>query len=621
MQSARTGQTGTTGTGGTKDPTLTLDLSAIVNESRKLSSSITPKSGKWDVIVVGSGAAGGMAAFQLSMAGIKVLLLEAGRMIDGQKEYRTMEWPYQSMRRHRMPTDERPLNVAEYNFVNRPYGNDPKFAKYKKLTSYAGSAFTHNWVVNEKEHPTTGTPYAWVRARVLGGKTNFWGRGALRYGPLQFKAASLDGFDVDWPIGYEDIKPYYDKVDQLLGCSGTMEGLDQVPDGIFQRPTKLNCVEVSFKRTLEKMGRHFIPGRAGVTTDGVLNNKYRARCMARGRCGRGCDLNAAFHSPTALIYPARDTGNVTVRPHSVVSEVLLDESTNKARGVRVIDQNTKEVMDFTARVVVLGAGCLDTTRILMNSKSARYPNGMGNTSDALGRYLSEHLMGVRGSGFIPTRIGTEPTIDDARPVGPYVPRFRNVGQDKTKDFIRGYHFQGGGGAGEYPGFAGEIPGFGKQFKSNVRKYYPALLSLGGFGEVLPVKENRVTLDPDVKDAWGVPVLKFDFKFGDNEKKMAKDMADSIEEMLKAAGAEDIKIGRDPLPEGWSIHEVGTARMGNDPKTSVTDKFCRLHDVQNVYLADASPFVSGGTQNTTWSILAMCWRTMDFLKEEMKTGRV
>ncbi len=604
---------------GAADPTLTLDLSAITAESRKLASAITPKSGPWDVIVVGSGAAGGMAAFQLATAGIKVLLLEAGRMIDGQKEYRTMEWPYQSMRRHRLPPDERPLAVAEYNFVDRPYGNDPKFANYKKLTSYAGNTFTRNWVVNEKEHPTTGTPYAWVRARVLGGKTNFWGRGALRYGPLQFKAASLDGFDVDWPIDYDDIAPYYDQVDRLLGCSGTTEGLQQVPDGVFQRPTKLNCVEVSFKRAIAKMGRHFIPGRAGVTTDGVLNNKYRTKCMARGRCGRGCDLNAAFHSPTALIYPARDTGHVTVRPYSVVSEVLLDPQTNKASGVRVMDMNTREVMDFKARVVVLGAGCLDTTRILLNSKSARYPTGLGNSSDVLGRYLSEHLMGIRGSGFIPTRIGTEPTIDDARPVGPYVPRFRNV-TDKHPDFIRGYHFQGGGGSSEFPGFASEIPGFGKAFKSNVRKYYPALLSLGGFGEVLPVKENRVTLDPEVKDAWGVPVLKFDFTFGDNERKMALDMADTIEEMLKAAGAEDIRIGREVLPEGWSIHEIGTARMGNDPKTSVTDKFCRLHDVPNVYLADASPFVSGGTQNTTWSILAMCWRTMDFLKEEMRTGR-
>lgn len=603
------------------DPTVDLDLSAILAESRKLSDDITPSDGPWDVIIVGTGAAGGMAAFQLATAGIKVLALEAGRMLDWQKEYRTMEWPYESMRRNRLPTDMRALNVAEYNFIDRPYGNDPKFAPYKKLLTYAGNTYTRNWVVNEKENPTTGTGYAWVRARVLGGKTNFWGRGALRYGPYEFKAASHDGFDVDWPIGYEDVKGYYDKVDVLLGCSGTTEGLDQVPDGVFQSPSKLNCVESEFRRGIAKMGRRLIPGRAGVTTDGVLNNKYRARCMRRGRCGRGCDLNSAFHSPTALIYPARDTGNLTVRPYSVVSEVIYDPSTNKATGVRVIDSHTKQVMDFKSRVVVLGAGTLDTTRILLNSKSARFPNGLGNSSDVLGRYLSEHIMGIRGSGFMPTRIGKTPTIDDARPVGPYIPRFRNIGDDKRKDYIRGFHFQGGGGAGEYPGHAHSTPGFGSSFKASVRKYYPAPISFGGFGEVLPERNNRVTLDPVVRDAWGIPVLKFDYRFGENEKKMIVDMADSLEEMLKTAGAEDIQIGRTPLPEGWSIHEIGTARMGDDPKTSVTDKYCRLHDVKNVFLADASPYVSGGTQNTTWTILAMCWRTMDYLKEEMKAGNV
>jgi choline dehydrogenase-like flavoprotein len=602
------------------DPTLDLDLAAVTDESRKLAASIKPGSGPWDVIVVGSGAAGGMAAFQLAMAGIKVLMLEAGRMIDHRKEYRTMEWPYQSPRRFRMPPDHRPIAVAEYNFLDRPYGNNPVYDKYKKVTSYAGNSFTRNWVVNEKEHPTTGTQYSWVRARVLGGKTNFWGRGALRYGPLQFKAASHDGYDVDWPISYEDVSPYYDKVDVLLGCSGTKEGLVQVPDGVFQRPVKLNCVEVHFKKAIAKMGRHYIPGRAGVTTDGVLNSKYRARCMGRGRCGRGCDISAAFHSPTALVYPARDSGNLTIRPYSVVSEVLLDAATGRAAGVRVIDAHTREVMDFKGKVVVLGAGTLDSTRILLNSKSARHPAGLGNSSGLLGCYLSEHLMGPRGSGFIPVRIGTEPTLDDGRPVGPYIPRFRNV-TDKHPDFIRGYHFQGGGGAYEYPGMAHDLPGFGKGFKSSVRKYYPAMLSIGGFGEVLPRKENRVSLDAAVKDAWGIPVLRFDFRFGDNDLKMAKDMADTAEEMLKAAGAESIKIERDPLPEGWSIHEIGTARMGDDPKASVTDRYCRLHDVPNVYLADAGPFVSGGTQNTTWSILAMCWRTMDYLKERMRAGDV
>ena len=599
------------------DPTLELDLSEITAESRRLADSITPTSGPWDVIIVGSGAAGGMAAYQLATAGIKVLILEAGRMLDWAREYRTMEWPYQSLRRQRLPPEYRALNVAEYNFLDRPYGDNPAFAKYKKLASYASNTFTRNWLPDEKQNPTTGTPYAWVRARVLGGKTNFWGRGALRYGPREFKAASYDGFDVDWPISYDDVKPYYDKVDVLLGCSGTVEGLEQVPDGIFQRPSKLNCVEVSFKRAIAKMGRHYIPGRAGVTTDGVVS-KYRVKCMGRGRCGRGCNINASFHSPTALIYPARDTGNLTVRPYSLASEVLLDPATNRASGVRVIDTGTREVLDFRARVVVLGAGTLDTARILLNSKSARFPNGLGNSSGLVGCYLSEHIMGIRGSGFMPVRIGTEPTLDDGRPVTPYVPRFRNM-TERHPDFIRGYHFQGGGGATEYPGLAHEVPGFGKAFKSTVRKYYPAVFALGGFGEVLPRKENRVLLDPEVKDAWGIPVLRFDYRFGDNELKMAKDMADSLEEMLTLAGAEDIRITRDPLPPGWSIHEIGTARMGADPKTSVTDPSCRLHDVSNVYIADAAPFVSGGTQNTTWSILAMCWRTMDFVKERMRTG--
>jgi choline dehydrogenase-like flavoprotein len=601
------------------DKTLDLDLAAVTAESRRLAGSIKPSSGPWDVIVVGTGAAGGMAAFQLATAGIKVLALEAGRMLDHRAEYRTMEWPYASPRRHRLPPDHRALQVAEYNFLDRPYGDSPGFAKYKKIASYAGNSFTRNWVVNEKENPTTGTPYAWVRARVLGGKTNFWGRVAIRYGPLQFQAGSRDGFDVDWPISYEDVAPYYDKVDTLLGCSGTKEGLVAVPDGIYQRPMKMNCVETHFKKAVDSFpGRRYIPGRCGVTTDGLLNNKYRSRCLGRGRCSRGCDINATFHSPTALILPARDTGNLTLRPYSVVSEVILDETTGKAAGVRVIDANTKEVMDFKARVVVLGAGTLDSTRILLNSKSPRHPAGLGNSSGMLGWYLSEHCMGPRGSGVIPTRIGAEASLDDGRPTAPYIPRFRNV-TEKHPDFIRGYHFQGGGGAYEYPGLAHDTPGYGKAFKSSVRRHYPAMISIGGFGEVLPRKENGVSLDPEIKDAWGIPVLRFQFKFGDNEKKMARDMAATAEEMLRKAGAENIKVDPTLLPEGWSIHEIGTARMGTDPKTSVTTPFCRLHDVSNVFFADAAPFVSGGTQNTTWSILAFCWRTMDYLKEQMRTG--
>ena len=600
------------------DATLDLQLAGVVAESKRMAAAITPRSGRWDAIVVGSGAAGGMASYQLAMAGLKVLCLEAGRMIDHRREYRTMEWAYSSKRRSRLPPEMRALSVAEYNFLDRPYADDPSFANKKKVSSYAGNTFTRNWVVNEKEHPTTGTPYSWVRARILGGKTNFWGRVAIRYGPLQFKAASHDGFDVDWPISYEDVAPYYDKVDVLLGVSGTKEGLIQVPDGIYQRPIKLMCSEVHVQRAIEKLGRRLIPGRAGVTTDGILGSKYRARCMGRGNCGRGCDIGASFNSPTALLFPARDSGNLTIRPYSIVSEIPLDPQTGLASGVRVIDANTREVMDFKARVVVLGAGCVDSTRILLNSRSARHPSGLGNSSGLLGCYLSEHHMGPGASGFIPMRIGTEPTLDDGRPTGSYIPRFRNV-TDRHPDFIRGYHFQGGGGAGDGPGRAAEAKGFGKAFKSSVRKYYPASFGIGAFGEVLPRKENRVSLDPEIKDAWGIPVIRFDYRFSDNEIRMARDMADTAEEMLRAAGAEDVKVNREMLTPGWSIHEIGTARMGEDPTSSVTDKYCRLHDVQNVYLADAAPFVSGGTQNTTWSILAMCWRTMDRLQEDLKKG--
>ena len=524
------------------DPTLDVNLTRALDESKRLADSIKPGSDRWDVIVVGSGAAGGMAAFQLAMAGVKVLLLEAGRMIDVRTEYRTMEWPYASMRRDRLAPGERPVDVAEYSFLDCPYGSNPAFAKHKKVMSYAANRFTRNWLVDERQHPTTGTPYAWVRSNILGGKTNFWGRGALRYGPLQFNAASRDGFDVDWPISYDDVKPYYDKVDVLLGCSGTNEGLAQVPDGVFQRPSKLNCVEVAFKRAIAPMGRHYIPGRAGVTTDGVLNNKYRSRCAGRGRCGRGCDIQAAFHSPTALIYPARDSGKLTVRPYSMVSEVLVGDAPNRASGVRVIDANTREVMDFKAPVVVLGAGALDTTRILLNSRSSAHPDGLGNSSGVLGCYLSEHIMGIRGSGYIPARIGTEATLDDGRPVAPYIPRFRNV-TDRHPDFIRGYHFQGGGGCAEFSEHGERHRRLWEGFKSSVRSISCPSSASGGFGEVLPRKENRVTIDPSVKDV-GHPVLRFDHL----PRQRTEDGRIWPTRSRRADGGarRDIKIEREPL---------------------------------------------------------------------------
>ncbi|HXW04855.1 MAG TPA: GMC family oxidoreductase [Vicinamibacterales bacterium] len=587
--------------------------------SRTAAASIKPGQVAYDVIVVGSGAAGGMAAYQLATAGVKVLLLEAGRTIDPSREYRTMEWPYATMRRGRLPVEEVALGAPEYNMIDRPYGTAPRFEKYRKVLSYSGNTFTRNWLVNEKEHPTTGTRYAWVRARALGGKTNLWGRVSLRLSDYDFKAASRDGFGEDWPIGYADVAPYYDKVDLLLGISGTKENLPQLPDSIFQRPLKLNCGELILKRAIAKMGRHLIPGRAGVTTEGVAN-KYRARCLGRGRCGRGCDLQAPMHSPTALLWPARDTGNLTIRPNSIAAEVLVDPRSNKASGVRVIDRLTRESMDFPARAVVLAASTLESTRILLRSTSRNHPNGLANSSGTVGHYFCEHIMGPRASGFLPVLRGRTPTNDDGRPQSIYIARFRNL-EEKHPAFIRGYGFQGASGSLEYPSHAHTTPGLGASFKKTVRENNPAFITLSGFGEVLARRENRVSLDPEVKDAWGLPVLRFDYRFGDNDLKMAADMAETAEEMLKAAGAEGIQVVREPLTEGWSIHELGTARMGINSKTSATNAFCQTHDVRNLYVVDGGVFVSAGCQNPTWTILALCWRAMDHLKEEMQRGHV
>ena len=574
---------------------------------------------KYDVIVVGSGAAGGMAGFQLATAGLKVLMLEAGRRLDPMKEFNTMEWPYATPERGGLPPGEHSLTAAEYRMIDRPYGTAKAFEKYKTVFSYGGNRYSKHSVVDERQNPYTGTQYAWVRARVLGGKTNIWGRVALRLSDYDFKAKSRDGFGEDWPISYADVAPYYDKVDRLLGISGTVEKLPQLPDSIYQRPIKLNCGEQILKKAIAPMGRRLIPGRAGVTTDGVAN-KYRHPCKGRGRCGRGCNIHAAFHSPTALVLPAIDTGNMELRPNSTVSEVLVDAKTGKATGVRVIDSVTRQVQEFHARVVILAASTLESTRLMLNSKSRQYPNGVANSSGAVGHYFCEHIMGPGARGFLPMLKGRDVTNDDGRPTGIYIARFRNI-TDKDSRFLRGYGYQGGSGCSLFPGYASSLPGFGASLKSRVRELYPTPVNVGAFGEVLARHENQVDLDPVVKDAWGIPALRFNYQFGENELAMAKDMSESAEEMLKAAGCENIQVTREHLPEGWSIHELGTARMGADPKTSVTNSFGQTHDVKNLFVVDGSIFVSAGCQNPTWTIMALAWRASDYIQDEAKKGNL
>jgi choline dehydrogenase-like flavoprotein len=578
----------------------------------------------YDAIVIGSGAAGGMAAHVLTSQGMQVLMLEAGRKLDIDKELKSMEWPYEHPRRGDMPPDRHALTLNEYTIRQPPYAADSKFSKvHSYVQGWNGTDYSKHIVVDEKEHPYTGTNYAWVRARCLGGKTNIWGRLALRLSDYDFKAKSRDGYGEDWPISYKDVEPYYDRVDRYLGISGVKENLPHLPDSIFQRPTRLTSAELTLRQSLQKTGRVLTPYRAGVTTDGLKHNKYRSRCFGRGACNRragGCDIHAAFDSPTGLIYPAMDTGHLTLRTNAIAREILVDSNTGKARGVSFIDAETRRTYDALARVVVVAASTLESARLLLLSKSAAHPNGIGNSSGHVGHNFCEHVMGPGVTGLVKERVGKARTIDDGRPGGFYVPRFRNL-QDKQTGFIRGYGFEGSAGTQMFPGNAYDTPGFGTAYKKRVRDYAGAFISMGGFGEVLPRFENQVDLDPARTDAWNTPVIRFSYRFGDNEKKMCEDMAAAAQEMFEAAGFEIVNVDRTVLTEGWSIHELGTARMGTDKKTSVLNQFQQSHDVRNLFVVDGSSHVSASCQNPTWTIMALAWRSCDYLVGEFRKGNL
>ncbi len=569
----------------------------------------------YDAIVVGGGAARGLGADGLTTPGLKVVLVEAGAKLPIEQELKSMQWPYNHPRRGEMPSSDHALTRNEYTIRKPPYA---KGSRYQHVFSYVqgwgGSDYSKNIVVDEKDHPYTGTNYAWVRARTFGGKTTIWGRLALRMSDLDFKAASRDGYGEDWPISYADIAPYYDRVDTYLGISGIKEHLPHLPDSIFQRPNKLMAGEMMFRQSLERRERLITPYRAGVTTDGLKHNSYRSKCFGRGACNRragGCDIHAAFDSPTGLIYPAWDTGNLTVRTNATVHEITM--SSGKATGVSFIDTVTKKSYQAKAKAVILGASTLESTRLLLLSKIA-------NSSGQVGHNFCEHVMGPGVTGLVKELVGKPLTLTDGRPGGFYMPRFRNL-SDKRSDFIRGYGFEGESGATMFPDHAESTPGFGKAYKKAIRDYAGAFISMGGFGEVLPRYDNYVEIDPQMKDAWGVPVLRFHITFGDNEKKMGADMNASAKEMFEDAGFEIIGSDREMLTPGWSIHELGTSRMGKNPKTSVLNQFQQSHDVKNVFVVDGSSHVSASCQNPTWTIMALAWRSCDYLADAMRKGEV
>ena len=553
----------------------------------------------FDVIVVGSGASGGWACKRLAEAGLKVALLEAGRP--------------QSPNNF---TEHKPPFELKYHDLSREL-----IRKTRPIQSIFDicTEYNYQWFVNDLEEPYTAPqdkPFKWIgRLRMTGGRTNVWGRVSLRFSDFDFKAADYDGFGENWPLSYKELEPYYDLVETYVGVTGMAEGLDHLPDGKFQPPMPLNCQELQMRnRAKEKLGWTVTLSRSANLTKNING---RLACHYCGPCERGCQTRSYFNSAFTTVADALKTGNCTLISNAMVHQVLMNTETGRARGVQYVDRETMATHEIHARIVILCAQAQESVRILLNSANRQHPNGLGNSSGALGHYLTAHVRDGGGSGEMPT-FGAKPSMSGPnRPVGIYVARFRNLkGGQPSKNFLRGYGYEGGG----HLGFNWSAPGFGESFKKALMGPR-AEIEVLGFGEVLPRWENFVEIDPNVKDRFGIPVLRIHMSRSPNEDAMVKDMADSAGELLEAAGARNIRTFAHPPSGRWAVHEAGIARMGNDPKKSVLNQFQKLHDVKNVFVMDASGFPSNPCQNPTLTIMALCVRSCDHLMDEMKRGNL
>ena len=555
----------------------------------------------FDAIIVGSGATGGWVAKQLTEAGLDVAVVEAGRRLNPSEDYTEHTLP------HQMP------------FRGRRLGSRDRQARQPvQSRCYQCDEYTNHLFIDDTEHPYTtpaDRPFDWIRGRHVGGKSILWARQSYRLSDYDFKAASRDGFGDDWPLSYEELAPYYDRVERFVGISGQAEGLPQLPDSVFLPPMELTCGEQILKQAMrERFGRTLTIGRTAVLTRA---HNGRPACHYCGPCSRGCRTGSYYSSPHSTLPAAAATGRLTLISNAVVSHVTTDDE-GKCSGVYYVDRVTRNHREVTGKLVVLCASTLESTRIMLNSTSSRHPAGLANSSGVLGHYLMDHVMGGGAAGTLPVLRGVPDTRGN-RPNGIYVPRFRNI-DTREPDLLRGYGFQGRARLSQW-GHATDVPGFGAEFKRRVREERPWQISLGGFGECLPRFENTCELDRNRVDAWGIPILHISAAFGDNERKMVADMADTAMEMLEAAGAEDITRRENMSPPGLAIHEVGTARMGNDPAASVLNRWQQAHDVSNLFVMDGSCYVSSACQNPTLTMMALAARACDYLVEELRADRV
>jgi choline dehydrogenase-like flavoprotein len=559
---------------------------------------------EYDAIVIGTGITGGWAAKELCEKGLKTLVLERGRMVTHIKDYHTM---------HKDPWDFEQRGV--------PTQEDLKKQHKQHRTGYTTKKEHSHWFVNDLKHPYNETKrFDWMRGYHVGGRSITWGRQSYRLSDLDFGANKKDGIAVDWPIRYKDLALWYDYVEKYIGVSGEKMGLPHLPDGIFEPPMEMNCVEEHFKEKLADNydDRVITIGRTAHLTKGE-GFEGRSKCNFRNRCMRGCPYGAYFSSLASTLPAAERTGNMTLRPNSIVSQIIYDDTLKLAIGVKVIDTETKEEMIFNADIIFCCASAIPSTSILMQSKSERFPNGLGNDSGELGHNIMDHHLGAGASGS--TDLFEDRYFKGRRPNGIYVPRFRNLDKKETKKkFLRGYGYQGGGGRRGISEHVAEL-GYGAKFKEGVLKPGTWRMHLGGFGECLPNHDNKMTLDYDKLDDWGLPTITFDAEWKENELEMRKDMIQQAKEMLEKAGFKDIHTfdQKDKAP-GIGIHEMGMARMGRDPKTSILNGNNQVHTVPNVYVTDGACMTSSACQNPSLTYMALTVRAVNHAVEQFKKNK-